>query len=147
MQLCFQRKNKFPEVRGNPSSHNSQEVGGGEAVVGAAKHRAAVDGGSTELDCVSSLGGLRTKDETGQKAGCFRAQLRPLTSAPATLGCLGRTLLFMGYHTEQKSNSAPSRNSGQYRLLSRPSNCGYTAWSIFWLVCLHGCRTNSLQLS
>lgn len=103
-------------------------MGGGEAVVGAAKHRAAVDGGSTELDCVSSLGGLRTKDETGQRAGCFRAQLRPLTSSPARLGCLGRILLFMGYDTSQAQ--APSRNSGQYGLLSRPSNCGYTAWSI-----------------
>lgn len=82
-------------------------MGGGEAVVGAAKHRAAVDGGSTELDCVSSLGGLRTKDETGQRAGCFSAQLRPLTSSPARLGCLGRILLFMGYDIEVKLRLLP----------------------------------------
>jgi len=40
-----------------------------------------------------------------------RAQLRPLTSAPARLGCLGRTLLFIGYHAEQSQAQASSKHS------------------------------------
>lgn len=42
---------------------------------------------------------------TGSGRVLGRFQLRPLTSASVKLGCLGRTLLLIGYHVEHRSSS------------------------------------------
>jgi len=50
---------KFPRGEGKSIiSHNSQEMGEGRQLLGAAKHRAVVDGANTELGCISTQGEL-----------------------------------------------------------------------------------------
>lgn len=141
-KCSYVSKKKFPWGEGKSIiSHNSQEMGGGEAVVESSQaQNSSVDRASTELDWINSWGWLDNRwDRT--KRVCWRAQLRPQASAPARLSCLGQT-----DHTEQKSSSGLFQ-ALWHRLLSRPSSYGYSAWSISQLVCLHGCRTWSLWLS
>lgn len=69
----FKGKNS-PEVRGNPSSRTiARKWGEGKQLLGAAKHRAAVDGASTELVFISTQGELGTKDEDREWWGAWES--------------------------------------------------------------------------